>query len=149
MEKQTNRENVLSKIAQLTRLPLDELRTLWLDLFEKEAPPFNRNFLEARLAYRLQEVAFGGIANETMQRIKNHNQKNTNDRSRREAVKPPVGTVLVREFKNVEHRVRVLHDGFDYQGIKYRSLTAIAHKITGTSWNGLRFFGLKTGSAKA
>jgi len=149
MEKQTNRENVLSKIVQLTRLPLDELRTLWLDLFEKEAPPFNRNFLEARLAYRLQEVAFGGISDETLQRLKNRNQKNENDRFRRESVKPPVGTVLVREFKDVEHRVRVMHDGFEYQGMKYRSLTAIAHKITGTSWNGLRFFGLKSERAKA
>ncbi len=142
------RENVLSKIAQLTRLPLDELRTLWRELYEKDAPPFNRNFLEARLAYRLQEVAFGGISDETLQRLKNNNQKLENNRARREAVRPPVGTVLVREFKGIEHRVRVMHDGFDYQGIKYRSLTAIAHKITGSSWNGLRFFGLRNDRVK-
>jgi hypothetical protein len=143
------REHLLSKIAQLSRLPIAELRRLWFDLYEKEAPPFNRKFLEARLAYRLQEIAFGGINDETLQRMRNNNQKQEENRTRREAFRPPIGTVLVREFKGIEHRVRVMRDGFDYQGIKYRSLTAIAHKITGTSWNGLRFFGLRNDRVKS
>lgn len=149
MNKPLSRENIISKIAGLAQLSLEELRTLWRELYEKEPPAFNRNFLEARLAYRIQEIAYGGISDETLQRLKNLNQKKEADKFNKEAFKPPIGTVLVREFQGVEHRVHVLHDGFDYQGVKYRSLTAVAYKITGSSWSGLRFFGLRNDRTKS
>jgi hypothetical protein len=139
-----DRENVLSKLAGLTRLPANELKDMWRDLFGKEPPTFNRNFMEARIAYRIQELAFGGDVAKITKRIKNINQHNHDKKFRREAYRPPVGTVLVREYQSIEHRVRVMHDGFEYQGMKFTSLSAVAYKITGTKWNGLAFFGLKS-----
>ena len=56
---------------------------------------------------------------------------------------PVVGTRLIREWQGVEHTVTVLDDGFEYQGRPYKSLSAIARAITGTRWNGYRFFGLR------
>lgn len=56
---------------------------------------------------------------------------------------PVVGTRLVREWDGVEHTVTVINDGFDWQGRKFKSLSAVARAITGTQWNGYRFFGLR------
>jgi hypothetical protein len=58
--------------------------------------------------------------------------------------RPITGTVLVREWQGVEHRITVLDDGYEYQGRPYKSLSAVARAITGTRWNGLVFFGLKS-----
>jgi hypothetical protein len=91
-----DRENVLSKLAGLTRLPANELKDMWRDLFGKEPPTFNRNFMEARIAYRIQELAFGGDVEKITKRIKNINQHNHDKKFRREAYRPPVGTVLSR-----------------------------------------------------
>ncbi len=63
--------------------------------------------------------------------------------------RPIAGTRLIREWQGVEHCVTVLHDGFEYQGRPYRSLSAIARAITGTRWNGWVFFGLKSMRARA
>ncbi len=57
--------------------------------------------------------------------------------------RPVAGTRLVREWNGTEHTVTVLRDGFDFEGRKYQSLSAIARTITGTRWNGWRFFGLR------
>jgi len=137
------KEKVLAKIAGLSKLDVTQLRNLWSELFGKEAPPYNRSYIEGRIAYRLQEVAFGGLKEETKERIKNICQGKQDNKSGTRPAKPQVGTILVREFQGIEHRVKVLADGFDYKGIKYHSLTGVAKKITGTSWSGLRFFGLK------
>lgn len=142
------KDTVLTRIAQLPKMPAEELKALWGELFEKEMPCFNRVFLEARLAYRLQELAFGGLSEEAISRLKRLNQAEIKEHIGKRATKPATGTILVREFKGVEHRVRVMADGFEHLGIKYRSLTAVALKITGSSWNGLEFFGLKTKKAK-
>jgi hypothetical protein len=58
--------------------------------------------------------------------------------------RPIAGTQLLREYRGVEHAVKVLADGFEYEGRPYRSLSAIARAITGTRWNGWTFFGLRT-----
>lgn len=138
------REQILSRINKLTTMPVNDLRKLWLELNQKEAPSFNRTFLEARLAYRIQEIAFGGIAEETFKKIKNANKQEDGFSYKTPAYKPPTGTVFIKEFKGIQHRVKVLSDGFEYNGIKYTSLSAVAKKISGNNCSGLRFFGVNT-----
>jgi hypothetical protein len=61
----------------------------------------------------------------------------------RESRTPVVGTRLVREWNGIEHTVTVKRDGFEFDGRLYKSLSAIARGITGTQWNGWRFFGIR------
>ena len=136
---------LLARLAALKTAPIPDLKALWRDLFEAEAPPYNRTFLESRLAYRLQELAYGGLAVTTIARLENMAEDfdTTKGRRKKELDRPIAGTRLVREWKGVEHCVTVREDGFEYQGRPYQSLSAVARAITGTRWNGLAFFGLK------
>jgi hypothetical protein len=138
-------EPLLTRLAALKTAPIPDLKSLWRDLFEAEAPPFNRTFLESRLAYRLQELAYGGLAVTTIARLENMAEDfdATKGRRKKELDRPIAGTRLVREWKGVEHCVTVREDGFEYQGRPFQSLSAVARAITGTRWNGLAFFGLK------
>jgi hypothetical protein len=140
-------ESVLSQLAALKTAPIGALKQKWRDLFESEPPPYNRRFLEHRLAYRIQELAYGGLKPETLQRL--HELAEALDggdpKRRRQPAKdrPIAGTRLIREYHGVEHCVTVRDHYFEYQGRPYKSLSAIARAITGTRWNGLIFFGLK------
>jgi hypothetical protein len=140
-------ESVLSQLAALKTAPIGALKQKWRDLFESEPPPYNRRFLEHRLAYRIQELAYGGLKPKTLQRL--HQLAEALDggdpKRRRQLAKdrPIAGTRLIREYHGVEHCVTVCDDCFEYQGRPYKSLSAIARAITGTRWNGLIFFGLK------
>jgi hypothetical protein len=95
-----------------------------------------------RLSYRLQEISYGGLPDDIKLQIQQaeHNQK-PDKRHTRDL--PPPGTMLVREWKGVEHQVKVLVDGFEYQKCKYKSLSEVATAITGTKWSGPLFFGLR------
>jgi Protein of unknown function (DUF2924) len=116
-------------------------------LFATEPPPFNRRYLESRLAYRIQELAYGGLKPETIKRLEAlGEQLDGGDRQKsrlRTDMRPIAGTRLIREYLGVEQIVTVTQDGFDWQGRPYQSLSAIARAITGTRWNGWVFFGLK------
>ena len=140
-------DSVLARVAALKTTPTPDLKAMWRDLFESEAPPYNRRFLESRLAYRIQELAHGGLKSDTMARLEALAEDlDGGDAVRRKRPvkdRPIAGTRLVREWRGVEHCVTVLDDGFEYQGRPYKSLSAIARAITGTRWNGLLFFGLK------
>ena len=138
-------EPLLARLAALKTAPIPDLKALWRDLFEAEAPPYNRTFLESRLAYRLQELAYGGLAVTTVARLENMAEDfdTTKGRRKKEIDRPIAGTRLVREWKGVEHCVTVREDGFEYQGRPFQSLSAVARAITGTRWNGHTFFGLK------
>lgn len=140
-------DTVLAQLAALKTAPIGELKQKWRDLFESEPPPYNRRFLEHRLAYRIQELAYGGLKPETLKRLRDLAEElDGGDPKRRRRPlrdRPIAGTRLVREFQGVEHCVTVLDDGYEYQGRPYKSLSAIARAITGTRWNGLTFFGLK------
>ena len=142
---------VLTQLAALKTAPIGALRQKWRELFEKEPPLYNRRYLESRLAYRIQELAYGGLKPETIERLEvlaDELEGKTGRRSRTIESKPVAGTRLIREWKGVEHCVTVRDDDFEYQGRPYQSLSAIARAITGTRWNGLVFFGLKNqGSA--
>jgi hypothetical protein len=114
---------------------------------DSEPPPFNRRYLESRLAYRIQELAYGGLKPETVKRLKELGDEleagAAPSRRRRQDGLPIVGTRLIREWQGVEQIVTVTADGFEWQGRPYKSLSAIARAITGTRWNGWSFFGLK------
>jgi hypothetical protein len=144
-------EPLLARLAALKTAPTPDLKAQWRDLFESEPPPFNRTFLESRLAYRIQELAYGGLAATTIARLENMAEDfaTTKGRRKREQDRPIAGTRLVREWKGVEHCVTVREDGFEYQGRPYQSLSAVARAITGTRWNGHLFFGMKNYRTKA
>lgn len=140
-------EGVLAQLAALPDKSTAELKQLWRELYDRDPPSLNREFLIKRLAYRIQELACGGlsaraeakldrlIAEEDL-RVKGKQPVCKGDR-------PIVGTRLIRAWQGVEHTVTVLVDGYEYQGRPYKSLSAIARAITGTRWNGPLFFGIR------
>jgi hypothetical protein len=138
--------SVLAQIAALKSMDAKALKARWRELFDTEPPPYNRRFLESRLAYRIQELAYGGLKPETVERLaalaEEIGGKGTR-RARSAQERPIAGTRLLREWQGVEHSVTVRDDGYEYQGRPYKSLSAVARSITGTRWNGWIFFGLK------
>lgn len=138
---------VLARLASIKGATIGELKKQWRDLFRSEPPPFNRRYLESRLAYRVQELAYGGLKPDTVKRLEDLGEQldggNIGLRSVRADLKPIAGTRLIREWQGVEHTVTVTLNGFEWQGRPYQSLSAIARAITGSRWNGWVFFGLK------
>ena len=147
------RENVAARVAALREAPLAELREEWRALFGAEAPITSRDYLRRRLAYRVQELAFGGLKPATVKRLEEMGERldggNLATRRIRADLKPVAGTRLVREWQGVEHVVTVTADGYEWEGRSYRSISAVARAITGTRWNGWTFFGLKGRGAGA
>lgn len=137
--------SVLAQLSWLKSAPTPALKARWRELFETEPPPYNRRFLESRLAYRVQELAYGGLKPETVKRLKALGAQFDGKPGKRARAdrKPIAGTVLIREWQGIEHCVTVRSDGYEYAGRPYQSLSAIARAITGTRWNGWTFFGLK------
>lgn len=136
-----------ARLAALKTTSTSNLKQQWRDLFDSEPPPFNRRYLESRLAYRIQELAYGGLKPETVKRLEALGEQLDGGDRRKSRIRadlmPIVGTRLIREWQGVEHVVTVTSDGFHWQGRPYKSLSAIARGITGTRWNGWVFFGLK------
>ncbi len=148
-----SRDSVLSQLAALKTMPTAELKQRWQELFDKAPPPYNRRFLESRLAYRIQELAYGGLKPETIERLEALGDQldggNITKRRIRTDLKPIAGTKLIREWQGIEHVVTVRVDDYEFEGRPYKSLSAIARAITGTRWNGWTFFGLKNGRARS
>ena len=146
-------DNILAQVAALKTTPTLALKIRWRELFAAEPPPYNRRFLESRLAYRIQELAYGGLKPETVKRLQALGEQldggNIVVRRTRVDDRPIAGTRLIREWQGVEHCVTVLADGYEYQGRPYKSLSAVARAITGTRWNGWVFFGLKSQRARS
>ena len=144
----TSRRNDLSKEAllRLPELDIGELRQRWRGLYKAVAPPhLSRELLVRAVAYRMQELALGSLRPEPQRRLRQIAQdlKETGTariRARREVKS---GTRLMRQWHGCIYEVLVLDDGFSWQGAPYRSLSAVARKITGTAWSGPLFFGLK------
>lgn len=144
----TKPDPIPARLAALKTTPTPELKRQWRELVETEPPSFNRRYLESRLAYRIQELAYGGLKPETVKRLEALGEQLdggniTLRRIRADRERPIVGTRLLREWQGVEHVVTVTADGFEWQGRPYQSLSAVARQITGTRWNGWTFFGLK------
>jgi hypothetical protein len=144
---------VVKQIAELPDLPMARLKERWRALYGTEPPAYNRAHLVKRLAYRVQELAHGGLSETARSMLRARAEELGLDssapgagrasRKKRAANLPVPGTQLVREWNGSRHEVTVLADGVEFQGRRYRSLTAAAKAITGAHWSGPRFFGLQ------
>ncbi|WP_417251043.1 DUF2924 domain-containing protein [Castellaniella sp.] len=136
--------SVASRIAALPDLTMDALWTLWDEHFSSRPGHHHRLWLESRLAYKIQERAFGGMKPATRAKLEKIGETGIlPSRLQRDADQLLPGTVLTRTHDDVEHRVTVCGvRNFDYKGQRYKSLSAVARAITGTNWSGPAFFGL-------
>ena len=144
MEVTMSDETILKQLAELPTLSVPELRERWRLLYQREPPNYSKPNLVRRIAYRIQELKYGGLSEATKDQLR---QIGRADEARRRKGKkndaPVVGTRLIREWGGRRHEVTVVRGGFEYRGKRYRSLSAIARAVTGTSWNGWVFFGLR------
>ena len=143
--------SVEDEIAHLRGLDLTGLRSRWQGVFQRPAPAhLSRHLLFAVIAYRLQADRFGDLDHASMQMLDGMVAKEIGpavsarlasfDQKR---AKLTPGTVLVREWDRQSQRVMVMADGFAWNGQTFDSLSKVAFAITGTKWNGPRFFGLR------
>jgi hypothetical protein len=147
----STKTSVEDEIAHLRGLDLRGLRARWQSVFKRQAPAhLTRHLLFAIIAYRIQADRFGDLDHATLQvldrTVAKDNSAVTSARlasfdQKRTELSP--GTVLVREWGRQSQRVMVIADGFAWNGQTYDSLSKVAFAITGTRWNGPRFFGLR------
>ena len=142
---------VSDRLAVLAELSVADLRLEWRRLFRADPPRLSRDIMTRAVAYRLQEIAYGGASKVTQRRLMTlaaeFETRGTIATPSGPKIKP--GSRLVREWHGRTHTVCVTDDGFEFQGKSYRSLTKIALDITGAQWSGPRFFGLTKRSATA
>ena len=160
---------VRRQIEEVQRMTVRELHEKYREVFGEESRSNHRQFLIRRIAWRLQALAEGGLSERAHQRAleiandadlrirapKNFLKPEGNDEADRTVVSrlqgckderlPMPGTELTREYKGQRVVVRVLDEGFEYNGQRYRSLSSIASEVTGVRWNGFLFFGLNGG----
>ena len=159
--------DVTGQLAELQRMTVGQLRERYLELYGVPTNSRNKQYLQKKLAFRVQELAEGGLSDRAKKRIDELNGEGDSTleafdfkpqrplaplpapanakktkRKPRDPRLPEPGTTLTRSYKDTEHQVSVLEDGFEYGGEHFTSLSKIARKITGTSWNGYLFFGL-------
>jgi len=137
---------VEAEIERIQALRRDQVRLLWQQTFQREVPKaLTRDLLVRTICWHLQEKAFGGHSPATLRLLASYAKgRPEGDRLRR--LKP--GTELIREYHGERHTVVITGDGFRWRGQDYPSLTAIARAITGSNWNGPRFFGLREEGAR-
>jgi Protein of unknown function (DUF2924) len=151
INRQRQKPSLEDEIAHLRDLDLKGLRVRWQGIFKRQAPShFPRHLLFGVLAYRLQADALGDLDVATIRLLKQIAAGVTKIGSvaltaefdrRRSELKP--GTILMREWNGRPERVTVIDEGFAWKGKTYDSLSSVAFAITGTKWNGPRFFGLR------
>ena len=134
-----------AELERLHSMQIVELRALWRAKFKSDSPKaFGPDLLRRSIAYKIQEDAYGGLDRATTRLLKTLMVQFAKSKGRivlPRRIKP--GAILVRHRKGQSHRVTVLENGFAYQGKAYESLSEIARLITGTRWNGPKFFGLR------
>ncbi len=134
-----------AELERFQAMPIVELRALWRAKFKSEPPKaFGPDLLRRSVAYKIQEDAYGGLDRATARLLKGLMAQFAKSNGRivlPRRIKP--GAMLERQWKGRSHRVVVLEDGFAYQGKRCESLSEIARLITGTRWNGPKFFGLR------
>jgi hypothetical protein len=140
-QRTTDAAAIEAEVDRVRSLGIDALRQRWRMTFGKVPPPgLTKDVMSRMIAYRIQEEAFGGLDREIVKLLHRLARgAKPSDLNRR--LKP--GTVLVREYKGDRHTVTVVAGGFLWQGKTWSSLSTIAKEITGTAWNGPRFFGLR------
>lgn len=144
------RNSVLRQMALLQSMSLEQLREKWLDLYGEEPPQYKKQFLIKRLAYRIQELFYGGLSEQAKAHLQHAAKedpvatvKRRIPQEKKKSETILAGTRLVRIWNDQRHEVIVLAEGYEYDGRVFRSLSAVAREITGTQWNGRVFFGLK------
>jgi Protein of unknown function (DUF2924) len=131
-----------AEIDLIRSLGLDALRTRWREIFGRTPPAgLTKDIMGRMLAWQIQEKALGGLDRATVKLLERLAKGDNSGLEGKRHLK--AGTVLIREYRGERHTVTVVPDGFLWQGITYGSLSTIAHEITGTKWNGPRFFGLR------
>jgi hypothetical protein len=133
--------SVLKQISELDGLPKDQLRERWTALFGSPPAVDDKRVLVSRLAYRIQELKFGGLSKQTVDRL--NSLSITVDTVPQKRGMPLAGTRYIRVWRGTKYEVTVTNGGYEFEGRPYRSLTAIAKDITGAHWNGNLFFGVR------
>lgn len=144
-----SRVSVLRQLAVLPTLTLEQLKEKWLDLYGCEAPGYKKQFMIRRLAYRIQELFYGGLSEQSKKYLHEAAEKDPlakvkskvpDERKTSESILK--GTRFVRVWNDQRYEVITTENGFEYDNRIFTSLSAIAREITGTHWNGKLFFGL-------
>jgi hypothetical protein len=156
---------MLGEINRLRQMSVAQLQAEWLRLYGEPSRSRNRDFLFRRLAWRVQELAHGGLSDRAKTRLEElapdsfirarvpasaptlaHEAPSPRERVERRPVRDPrlptPGTVITRTYRDRELRLTVLDDGFELDGARYGSLSEAARAVTGQHWNGRLFFGL-------
>jgi hypothetical protein len=137
-------DTILTQIGALKTKSTAELRQMWRELSDREPALPGRRYLEDRLAYRIQELHFGGLSDRARRKLDAlADQLEPQAARRRDPGRPIAGTQLRRAWQGLEHVVTVREHDFEYNGRPYKSLSAVAREIAGTRWNGWLFFGLR------
>jgi hypothetical protein len=145
----TTQSDLAQRIATLLNLTAPQLRTEWRRLYRYQPPRLSRDLLVRSIAYRMQELAYGGLSKANQRKL----TALTKELQKNGIVAPDAsphtrpGTLLVREWRGRTHTIVVVDDGFEYAGKIYSSLSKIAKAITGAHWSGPRFFGLNRSGA--
>ncbi len=139
-------EDLSKKLAALADLDAVGLRAEWRRLYRSHPPlHIRRDLLVLAIAWKLQEKVHGGLTGAQKRKLAGiaEDLRKNGDLSGSPAIRMKPGMRLVREWRGETHDVLVLEDGFEWNGERRPSLSAIAREITGTHWSGPRFFGLK------
>lgn len=160
--------SIVGEIGRLRKMSVAQLRVRWLELYGEESRSRNKDFLFRRLAWRIQEVAFGGLTDAARSRMVQLAPA-TFIRSQvppsltaaglaasspgpsplRDPRLPAPGSIIVREYRGQTLRLNVLDDGFELGGVHYGSLSEAARVVTGQRWNGPLFWGLTKRNRKS
>jgi hypothetical protein len=140
------REALATEIAGLSKLGTDELRERWkATCGMSPSREIGRSFLTRAIAYRLQERAHGGLKPSTSRLLARAVEEAATGSSKGPQTRmAQTGTILIREWQGIAHRVTMLDHGVSFNGKRYRSLSEVAREITGSRWSGPRFFGLRS-----
>jgi hypothetical protein len=138
--------NLLKQIMSLQSKKTAELKKLWNKTFDYQPEIASREYMISKLAWRMQELIYGGIDEDTKKKIEEAAKKIKAPKNPQSGkFNPMVGTKIVKEYKGKTIEILVVDGGFAYAGEIHKSLSSIATKITGTKWNGLKFFQIKSG----
>ena len=131
---------VVKQVMSLKFKTLNDLVKLWNSMFDKPPVFRSRQYLIPKLAYRIQELAYGGVDIKTEKAIASAVKELDKNKRKSNKYAPSIGTKIVKKYRGQIHEVLAVENGFAYGGKVFKSLSAIATKITGTKWNGLKFF---------
>jgi len=167
MTKERGMLNVETELAELERMTVDGLRKKFAEVFGEPTRSRHKQYLVKRIIWRMQANAYGGLSERALRRAaelandadlrlsapKRQTERQTERQVTGETITKEVpapkatrllpGTMLKRDYKGRSLRVTVLADAFEFEGERYRSLTAVAKAATGKHWNGFHFFGLR------